>query len=89
MARQRQPRCSIRASKEAVYKAWFPLARCWLDFADASLRFHGEVADARGGGFSAHLRRPGLVIDGLPRDQLSGRWLVRDGLVLTSVTLPR
>jgi 4'-phosphopantetheinyl transferase EntD len=64
------------SAKEAVYKAWFPLTRTWLDFAEAELTLH------RTGGFSAHLLVPG------PVSGFEGRWLVRDGLLLTAIAVP-
>jgi 4'-phosphopantetheinyl transferase EntD len=70
------------SAKESVYKTWFPLARCWLGFEEASLDF-----DPTGGTFTAALHRTGLVLDGQPIAQLTGRWLVRNGLVITAVSL--
>jgi len=62
-------------AKEAVCKAWYPLARRPLE---AGLV---QVLVAAGGQtFSARLREPGPVFD--------GRWLLHDGLLLTVVTLP-
>jgi 4'-phosphopantetheinyl transferase EntD len=71
------------SAKESVYKAWFPLARQSLGFEDASL-----TIDPRRGAFSARLLVPGPVTveGGLAR--LDGRWLARDGLVVTAITLP-
>jgi 4'-phosphopantetheinyl transferase EntD len=64
------------SAKEAVYKAWYPLTRAWLDFAEADLTLH------RCGGFTARLLVPG------PVSGFDGRWLVRDGLVLTAIAVP-
>lgn len=64
------------SAKEAVYKAWFPLTRTWLDFAEADLTLHPS------GGFSARLLVPG------PVSGFEGRWLARDGLVLTAIAVP-
>lgn len=61
------------SAKESIYKAWFPLARRWLDFSEAEVTF--DV----GGTFSAR-----ILIDG-PMPSCHGRWMVRDGLVLTAV----
>jgi 4'-phosphopantetheinyl transferase EntD len=60
------------SAKESVYKAWFPLTRRWLGFEDAVV-----TIDPRAHTFTAHLRVPG------PRFQ--GRWLMRDGLVITAI----
>jgi enterobactin synthetase component D / holo-[acyl-carrier protein] synthase len=65
------------SAKESVYKAWFPLARVFLDFSEAELRIRDD------GTFSARILVPGPVSD------FEGRWLVRDGLVLTSITVER
>lgn len=68
--------------KESVYKAWFPLARRWLGFDGASVRI-----DAAGGTFAAGLLVPGPVVDGAVLDRFSGRWLARDGLLLTVIAV--
>jgi 4'-phosphopantetheinyl transferase EntD len=68
------------SAKESVYKAWFPLARRWLGFEDAVV-----TIDRDGGSFSARLLVPGPVVDGRPLTELSGRWLVREGLVATAI----
>ncbi|MFI9380642.1 4'-phosphopantetheinyl transferase [Kutzneria sp. NPDC052558] len=63
------------SAKESVYKAWFPLARKFLDFSEAELTF----AD---GTFSARILVPGPVAG------FEGRWLIKDGFVLTSIVVP-
>jgi 4'-phosphopantetheinyl transferase EntD len=62
--------------KESVYKAWFPLTRTWLDFEQA------DVTLEPSGGFTATLLVPA------PVPGFAGRWLVRDGLVLTAIAVP-
>ena len=74
------------SAKESVYKTWFPLAHCWLGFEEAALEFEPDPA-GDGGRFTARLLRPGLVVDGKPADQLTGRWLVCRDLVITAVSL--
>lgn len=71
------------SAKEAVYKVWFPLARCWLGFEDATLTI--DPADRT---FEARLLKswPGGGVS-LPT-VLEGRWLARDGLVLSAIVLP-
>ncbi len=70
------------SAKESIYKACFPLLAGSLGFADAVLDF---VPRQRA--FSARLRVSGPApAGGLPRT-LSGRWLVRDGLVLTAIAV--
>ena len=70
------------SAKESVYKVWFPLARRWLGFDDASLTLDP------GGGFEVELRVPGPIVDGAELTALRGRWLVEDGLVVTAICLP-
>ncbi len=71
------------SAKESVYKAWFPLAGRWLGFEDAI------VAVDRGfGSFSARLLVPGPVLGGRELTGFSGRWLVREGLILTAIAQP-
>jgi 4'-phosphopantetheinyl transferase EntD len=64
------------SAKESVYKAWFPLTGRWLGFCDA--RITVNPAD---GNFAAR-----LLVEGAPRAGFGGRWLARDGLILTTVT---
>jgi 4'-phosphopantetheinyl transferase EntD len=64
------------SAKEAVYKAWFPLARTWLGFEDASLTF-GEDRT-----FTARILIPGPVTG------FTGRWTVARGLVATAIAVP-
>lgn len=71
------------SAKESVYKAWFPLARDWLGFEDATLTF-----DAAGGTFTARLHKTGLRVGDRALDTVRGRWRVADGLILTCVTIP-
>lgn len=69
----------VFSAKESVYKAWFPAAGTWLGFLDARVT---PVAD---GTFIADLLpRPPA---GFPAE-LHGRWLVRDGLLLTTLAVP-
>ncbi|GAA4894954.1 4'-phosphopantetheinyl transferase [Streptomyces coeruleoprunus] len=65
--------------KEAVYKVWFPLARRSLEFSGA------EIAIDPGGTFSVRLLEPPPAVAGRPLTQVSGRWLHRDGLLLTAI----
>jgi 4'-phosphopantetheinyl transferase EntD len=71
------------SAKEAVYKVWFPLAERWLGFEDATLRIDPDRRV-----FDAHLLVPGPVVGKRTLTALRGRWLVRDGLVLTAIALP-
>jgi len=70
-------------AKESVYKAWFPLTRRWLGFEQAAI-----TVDPQAGTFTAELLAPGEALDGRRLAGFDGRWLVRDGLVLTAITVP-
>jgi 4'-phosphopantetheinyl transferase EntD len=70
------------SAKECVYKVWFPLARCWLGFEDAEL-----TIDPAARTFHARLSVPWpQERAGLP-SELAGRWLARDGLLLSAIAL--
>ncbi|MHB1538392.1 MAG: 4'-phosphopantetheinyl transferase family protein [Solirubrobacteraceae bacterium] len=66
------------SAKEAVYKAWFPLAQRWLGFEDATVRF-----DVASGTFTAS-----LLVGGPPRlTGFDGRWMLEDGILATAIAL--
>ena len=67
------------SAKEALYKAWFALTGRSLGFHDVEL-----TLDGAGDRFVAQLRTPGASFS-----RFEGRWLVRDGLTLTAVVVPR
>jgi len=71
------------SAKESAYKAWFPLTQRWLGFKDASVSIN--PAD---GTFTARLLVPGPVLAGRELAEFNGRWLARDGLVITSIAIP-
>ena len=64
-------------AKEAVYKAWFPVARRWLGFEDATL-----VLDPAGT-FTAEILVPDAPFAGF-----AGRWTTANGLIATAITVP-
>ena len=69
----------IFSAKESVYKAWFPLARRWLGFDEATV-----AVDPAAGTFHAR-----LLVElpaGVP-GEFVGRFLVEDGLVLTAIAI--
>jgi 4'-phosphopantetheinyl transferase EntD len=68
-------------AKEAVFKAWFPLTRRWLDFADVSTTVHLD------GTFWARLRLRSPRVAGVDMDGFSGRWMVGRGLVLAATSV--
>jgi enterobactin synthetase component D / holo-[acyl-carrier protein] synthase len=70
------------SAKEAVYKAWFPLARRWLGFEDAVLS-----VDPRAGTFTARLLVPGPALGGAPLRGFDGRWVACDGIIATAIAL--
>jgi 4'-phosphopantetheinyl transferase EntD len=69
-------------AKETVYKAWYPLARKWLGFEEAS------IVLAPDGTFTAKLLVPGPTVDGAEVAGFTGRWIIGDGLVITAIVLP-
>jgi len=70
------------SAKEAVYKAWFPLAGRWLGFDEADI-----TLSATDGTFAAHLLVPAPTVEGFPLRGFTGRWLASDGLILTAIAL--
>lgn len=70
--------------KEAVYKAWFPLTRRWLGFADVGVVIDPATAHPAEGAFSAGLLVSGESVAGQPLTGFAGRWLVGGGLVLAT-----
>ena len=70
------------SAKESVYKVWFPLARCWLGFEDAVL-----TLDPVARTFQARLLVAWPEVGACFPRVLDGRWLVREGLVLTTLVL--
>jgi 4'-phosphopantetheinyl transferase EntD len=67
------------SAKEAVYKAWFPLTGAWLDFDEARIDLD------RAGTFTATLLVPGPPAGGTRLTGFTGRWLHRDGLLITAI----
>jgi 4'-phosphopantetheinyl transferase EntD len=85
LARERPEVCWDRllfSIKESVYKTWFPLADRWLGFEDA------EIAIDPAGSFAARLLVPGPVLAGGRLRGFSGRWLARDGFLLSAIAHP-
>jgi 4'-phosphopantetheinyl transferase EntD len=75
-------------AKEAVYKAWFPLAKRWLDFEDAVVTLRPGPAGVATGTFDARLLVVGPRVGGRRLTGFSGRWLVDHGLILTAIVVP-
>lgn len=77
-------------AKEATYKAWFPLTQRWLGFEDAHITFALDAGDGdvAAGTFTSQILIDGAAIDGgAPLLTLPGRWLIADGLILTTIAL--
>jgi len=71
------------SAKESVYKAWFPVARAWLDFHEATVEL---VPD---GTFTARILIPGPTLPARLLTGFSGRWDTASGLVTTSIVVER
>ena len=68
------------SAKESVYKAWYPLMRCWLGFEDADITLELD------GTFTARLLLyPTPSMGRPPLTGFSGRGLVADGLLITAI----
>jgi 4'-phosphopantetheinyl transferase EntD len=68
------------SAKESVYKAWAPLTGTWLDFTGA------DIAIDPAGTFVAKLLVDGAQTVGGERGELTGRFVVRDGLLVTAIS---
>ena len=68
--------------KESTYKAWFPLAGCWLGFEEASV-----LIDSERGSFTVELLVRGPTIGGRALGGFEGRWLSTGTHLLTAITL--
>lgn len=74
-------------AKETVYKAWFPITRCWLGFEDAAVAINPGIDPAEGT-FTVQLRVVTPAVAGQPLSRMEGRWLRGDGLVITTIAVP-
>jgi 4'-phosphopantetheinyl transferase EntD len=72
------------SAKESVYKAWFPLTGRWLGFEDACVDFCPEART-----FTARLLVDGPEVNGDALTAFAGRWLVANGLITTTIVVPR
>ncbi len=66
------------SAKESVYKAWFPITRRFLRFEEALIELGAD------GTFHARIL---IHMPGGPQG-FDGRWVHRDGLVVTSIAVP-
>jgi 4'-phosphopantetheinyl transferase EntD len=69
------------SAKESVYKTWFPLARSWLGFEEASI-----IIDRSTATFTATILK---ATDGTIPNRFTGRWLADRGLVITGIALAK
>jgi 4'-phosphopantetheinyl transferase EntD len=69
--------------KEAVFKAWFPMTKRWLDFADVSVTAHLD------GRFRARVHVPVARAAGVELERFNGRWVVDRGLVVAATSVSR
>ncbi len=70
------------SAKESVYKAWFPLTHRFLEFDQARIEL-----DPAGGFTATLLVTPPSTAAG-PLTGFTGRWIHRDGLVITAIAVP-
>jgi 4'-phosphopantetheinyl transferase EntD len=74
-------------AKETVYKAWLPLTHRWLGFQEANATIYPPTIGHTDGTFSARLLVTGPMIGGEQLTGFDGRWLIRDGLVITAIAV--
>lgn len=67
------------SAKESVYKAWFSLTQSWLGFDDVDLNIDikGSIGPVS---YRSSSHRAHEVVA-----QLSGRWAVKDGIIVTAI----
>jgi 4'-phosphopantetheinyl transferase EntD len=69
-------------AKEAVYKAWFPIARRWLGFEDVEVSIDVEQQ-----AFTSRLLVPAPALGGIALRELRGRWCAEDGILCAAVII--
>jgi 4'-phosphopantetheinyl transferase EntD len=69
-------------AKEAVFKAWFPLTRRWLDFEDVSTTVDPD------GTFTARLLGRRVRVGDRELEAFTGRWVIDHGLVVAATSIP-
>jgi 4'-phosphopantetheinyl transferase EntD len=76
---------ALLSAKKSVYKAWFPLTRCWLKFQDVAVDFNPGKQT-----FIARLLVDSpLVVNGARLTGFEGRWAVSGSLIVTTIAVPR
>jgi 4'-phosphopantetheinyl transferase EntD len=82
------------SAKETVYKAWYPYHHRMLGFTEAELLFTRDTVPAAPGApergtYTARLLIPGpLLAEGIGPGVFTGRWMAREGLVVTAIAVP-
>jgi 4'-phosphopantetheinyl transferase EntD len=76
--------CVVFSAKEAVFKAWYPQTRRWLNFRDVELRF-----DAARCAFEATLLIPDPCIGDEAVDRLTGYYCIEGSRVMTAVCIEK
>lgn len=71
------------SAKESVFKAWFPVARRWLDFRAAEVRFEPETAR-----FHARFVGERLSVEGRDIEGFGGTYVIHGNHILSAVVLP-
>jgi len=71
------------SAKESVFKTWYPLKRRWLDFNQVAI-----TIESVGGTFSVRLVDSSATTVASALTSFGGRWLARDGLLLTAIAVP-
>lgn len=72
------------SAKESVFKAWYPVMGCWLDFSAVNVLFNPGAAT-----FQARFVGARPVVDGRALPDFEGRYVVTGPHVLTSVTVTK
>ncbi|HEU5417061.1 MAG TPA: 4'-phosphopantetheinyl transferase superfamily protein [Streptosporangiaceae bacterium] len=72
------------SAKESVFKTWYPLTRRWLDFDQVAI-----AVEPAGGTFYARLTDSSDTPGAAGTAGFAGRWLARDGLLLTAIAVRR
>lgn len=77
------------SAKETVYKAWYPFHRRMLGFKEAELLFTRDPDTPDRGSYTARVLVPGpLLAENTGPDIFTGRWIARDGFVVTAIVVP-
>jgi 4'-phosphopantetheinyl transferase EntD len=74
----------VFSAKEAAGKLWYPLTGRWPGFAGLATSTATAATTGAEGTFTVRLLHAAPAPAGLPRT-LSGRWLARDGLIVTAL----